>query len=385
MPPEWLGGEIAVVGLARSGRAAAQLARSRRGPESMHRTSARRRSSRRRPPTLRADGVAVDLGRPRSRAHRARVARRRKSGRAARRAAVRRGAGGGRRHRERDRDRAALPARARLHRHHRHERQDDDDRADRPSADEPRSPRGRQPATSGRRSPSWRCRRTPPAWVALEVSSFQLHDTPSIDPRVGVLTNLSANHLDRYDSVDEYFGDKALMFRNAGPGIELGHERRRCRRPGDDAATCRDCTAVSRCGSAATRIFDRRTAELVVLGHPLIRRERAVAARRPQRGERAGRVARRDAGRPRARTPPRLERSRDGARVVHGARASHRDRRGRSTASRGSTIPSRRTSRRRWSRCEGMTRPTVLLLGGKHKGEPYTELGPRACSARVVR
>ena len=25
---------------------------------------------------------------------------------------------------------------------------------------------------------------------------------------------------------------------------------------------------------------------------------------------------------------------------------------------------------------KGMTRPTVLLLGGKHKGEPYTELGP---------
>jgi UDP-N-acetylmuramoylalanine--D-glutamate ligase len=25
---------------------------------------------------------------------------------------------------------------------------------------------------------------------------------------------------------------------------------------------------------------------------------------------------------------------------------------------------------------KGMSRPTVLLLGGKHKGEPYTELGP---------
>src|SRR5581483_7588170 len=55
----------------------------------------------------------------------------------------------------------------------------------------------------------------PPEWVALEVSSFQLHDTPSIDPDVGVLTNLSANHLDRYNSVEEYYGDKALLFRNA--------------------------------------------------------------------------------------------------------------------------------------------------------------------------
>src|SRR5262245_20351274 len=56
-----------------------------------------------------------------------------------------------------------------------------------------------------------------PDWVALEVSSFQLHDTPSINPRVGLLTNLSANHLDRYTSVEEYFADKALMFRNASP------------------------------------------------------------------------------------------------------------------------------------------------------------------------
>jgi len=56
---------------------------------------------------------------------------------------------------------------------------------------------------------------TPPAWVSLEVSSFQLHDTPSIAPTVGVLTNLAPNHLDRYHSLEEYYGDKALLFRNA--------------------------------------------------------------------------------------------------------------------------------------------------------------------------
>src|SRR6478672_2067751 len=55
-----------------------------------------------------------------------------------------------------------------------------------------------------------------PDWIALETSSFQLHDTPSIAPAAGVLTNLSANHLDRYASVAEYFGDKELLFRNAG-------------------------------------------------------------------------------------------------------------------------------------------------------------------------
>src|SRR5206468_7746629 len=58
-------------------------------------------------------------------------------------------------------------------------------------------------------------RPAPPEWVALEISSFQLHDTPSIDPRVGILTNLSANHLDRYKSIEDYYADKALLFRNA--------------------------------------------------------------------------------------------------------------------------------------------------------------------------
>ena len=55
----------------------------------------------------------------------------------------------------------------------------------------------------------------PPDWVALELSSFQLHDTPHLRPAIGVLTNLAPNHLDRYHSLEEYYGDKALLFRNA--------------------------------------------------------------------------------------------------------------------------------------------------------------------------
>lgn len=59
-------------------------------------------------------------------------------------------------------------------------------------------------------------RESPPAWVALEISSFQLHDTPSIAPAVGVLTNLAPDHLDRYNGdVNAYYADKALLFRNA--------------------------------------------------------------------------------------------------------------------------------------------------------------------------
>ncbi|MCR4339793.1 MAG: UDP-N-acetylmuramoyl-L-alanine--D-glutamate ligase [Gemmatimonadaceae bacterium] len=57
-----------------------------------------------------------------------------------------------------------------------------------------------------------------PEWISVELSSFQLHDTPSLAPAVGVLTNLSPDHLDRYASVGEYYADKALLFRNADAG-----------------------------------------------------------------------------------------------------------------------------------------------------------------------
>ncbi len=55
-----------------------------------------------------------------------------------------------------------------------------------------------------------------PEWIAVELSSFQLHDMPQIRPTVGVLTNLQPDHLDRYPSLAEYYGDKARLFANAG-------------------------------------------------------------------------------------------------------------------------------------------------------------------------
>lgn len=55
-----------------------------------------------------------------------------------------------------------------------------------------------------------------PDWIALELSSFQLHDAPDLDPAIGMLTNLAPNHLDRYGSLEEYYADKALLFRHAG-------------------------------------------------------------------------------------------------------------------------------------------------------------------------
>src|SRR2546421_340812 len=52
-------------------------------------------------------------------------------------------------------------------------------------------------------------------WLAVEVSSFQLHDSPHFAPEIGILTNLAPDHLDRYASVDAYYHDKQLLFSNA--------------------------------------------------------------------------------------------------------------------------------------------------------------------------
>ncbi len=55
----------------------------------------------------------------------------------------------------------------------------------------------------------------PPDWIVLEMSSFQLADVESFRPDIGVVTNLSPDHLDRYDSVEAYYADKARIFDNA--------------------------------------------------------------------------------------------------------------------------------------------------------------------------
>lgn len=58
----------------------------------------------------------------------------------------------------------------------------------------------------------------PPDWCVLEMSSFQLAGVETFDPDIGVVTNLSPDHLDRYDSLEAYYGDKARLFMNADEG-----------------------------------------------------------------------------------------------------------------------------------------------------------------------
>jgi UDP-N-acetylmuramoylalanine--D-glutamate ligase len=58
-------------------------------------------------------------------------------------------------------------------------------------------------------------REDPPDWTVLEMSSFQLADIRTFRPDIGVLTNLAPDHLDRYDSVEAYYGDKGRLFDTA--------------------------------------------------------------------------------------------------------------------------------------------------------------------------
>jgi len=54
--------------------------------------------------------------------------------------------------------------------------------------------------------------------AVVEVSSFQLEATDAFHPGVGVLLNISPDHLDRYPDLESYIGAKALLWKNMGPG-----------------------------------------------------------------------------------------------------------------------------------------------------------------------
>ena len=241
-----------------------------------------------------------------------------------------------------------------------------------------------------------------PDWVALEVSSFQLHDTPSVNPSVGVVTNLSADHLDRYASVDEYYADKAMLFRNA-------HDRSKWVLNGDDEAVMRlaerrpltpprggrrvkseaahsaempsatrgplrgDTYPVSLERRDAAAWFDREQGQLVVLGRPAASRNElpllgdhnvsnalfallSVMVADPAHETLDARARLADALRTFQGLPHRLEVAGEyeGVRWINDSKATNV----------GSTLVALR----------GMNQPTILLLGGRHKGEPYTRL-----------
>ena len=55
-------------------------------------------------------------------------------------------------------------------------------------------------------------------WVVCELSSFQLEDIHDLRPRIAVLLNLEPDHLDRHDSFEAYRDAKLRMFENQQTG-----------------------------------------------------------------------------------------------------------------------------------------------------------------------
>jgi UDP-N-acetylmuramoylalanine--D-glutamate ligase len=213
----------------------------------------------------------------------------------------------------------------------------------------------------------------PPAWIALEVSSYQLHDTPSITPTVGVLTNLAPDHLDRYHDLASYYHDKSLLFRNASSSSRWVVNA-------DDADSIdmvRDVPGYSMRFSGEGRLcdafYDRQHGTLILVDEPLLRRAElpllgdhnvgnalaaalAVAAADPAHTSINAR--KRIAAGLRSVTPlaHRLETIVDAGGVlwVNDSKATN--------------VAAARVG------IAAMTRPTVLLLGGRHAGQPYVDL-----------
>jgi len=56
------------------------------------------------------------------------------------------------------------------------------------------------------------------AWIACELSSFQLEDIDTLRCRVAAILNLTPDHLDRHGTVEEYLDCKLRIFENQEPG-----------------------------------------------------------------------------------------------------------------------------------------------------------------------
>jgi UDP-N-acetylmuramoylalanine--D-glutamate ligase len=216
-----------------------------------------------------------------------------------------------------------------------------------------------------------------PDWVVVEASSFQLADIERFTPRIGVVTNLSPDHLDRYDSVEAYYADKAKLFRNANPysvWVLNGDDEAARSLPGKAKGRCFYFRTSGELKPGEVGGFINEKKDLILrlatedmllihghelrmlgthnLANALAAAIAAAAAEIPLESIHDGLVSFRGLSH-------RLEvvGEVDGVTWINDSKATN--------------IASTKVA------IESMTQPTVLLLGGRHKGEPYTRLlGP---------
>ncbi|HKP28303.1 MAG TPA: UDP-N-acetylmuramoyl-L-alanine--D-glutamate ligase [Gemmatimonadales bacterium] len=207
-----------------------------------------------------------------------------------------------------------------------------------------------------------------PEWLAIEFSSFQLHDTARVNPRAGILTNLAPDHLDRYPTLEEYYEDKRRLFMNARPesvwvsnaddpdsvamvaGIP-GHHLRFSSRAKADGWYDRD---RDRLMLGSSPLLDRR--DLRLLGDHNVENALAAALAVQSTGVSTPSIA--EGLRTFTALTHRLEPvgEIDGVLWINDSKATN-------VASTEKAVAA-------------VDRPFVLLLGGRHKGEPYTRLIP---------
>ena len=82
----------------------------------------------------------------------------------------------------------------------------------------------RSAAISASRCWNWRRPRAKTIYV-LEMSSFQIDLAPGLTPDVGLLSNLSPDHIDRHGSMENYAAIKARLMRQTAQG-RPGRDRR---------------------------------------------------------------------------------------------------------------------------------------------------------------
>jgi UDP-N-acetylmuramoylalanine--D-glutamate ligase len=207
-----------------------------------------------------------------------------------------------------------------------------------------------------------------PEWLAVELSSFQLHDMKNLRPAVGVLTNLSPDHLDRYATLADYYADKRRLFLRAeSESVWVSNL--------DDAASRTMLNGVNgrhlhfSVRSSAAGWYDRGAevlrigtqellprADLTLLGDHNVANALAAALAVHATGADLGDVA--EGLRSFAALPHRLEPvgEVEGVLWINDSKATN--------------LASTEVA------VAALTRAFVLLLGGRHKGEPYTRLGP---------
>ncbi len=215
-----------------------------------------------------------------------------------------------------------------------------------------------------------------PGVTVVEASSFQLGATHEFAPAVGVLTNLAPDHLDWYATVEAYYADKARMYRGAtarSRWVVNGEDEAAISLLGDTPGERYFVRAASRPAAGERGGFlgedGRLTLRLEDGDHPIVAADELKIRGRHNVanslsaslaavlvGADVGRLA--DGLRTFTPMEHRLEpvAEKGGVLWVNDSKATN-------IASASVAIHS-------------MDRPTVLLLGGRHKGEEYAKLIP---------